>query len=351
MQTSHLGTANRSAYVPPALSKAALSRRIGNLSRGRVLVFGDLLIDELLEGKPERISREAPVLILEHVETQLMPGGAANTANNIAALGGTCCAVGVCGRDQYAASLAGLFEKAGIRHALVEDTTRPTTVKTRILSKSHSFKQQLLRLDRICHDPVSAHIEQLLVEKLAAVAVDYQAVVLSDYRGGVVSDATIAACLKVAAQHGLKVIVDAQNGFQRFQGVSLITPNQPDTEAAVGYAIDSPAALERAGADLLRATGAASVLITRGAEGMALFSRDGERMELPVFSRSEVFDVSGAGDTVVATMALALVTGAGYDEAMALGNLAAGIVVTKPGTATTDCNELLQALEDTDLPS
>jgi rfaE bifunctional protein kinase chain/domain len=350
MNSSKLTAESRPAVTSLPLTKSNLRKRIQALSGGKVIVLGDLLIDELLEGKPERISREAPVLILEHVDTQLIPGGAANTANNIVAVGGSCHAIGVCGQDEYARKMSALFTRAGITHDLVEDRTRPTTVKTRILSKSHSFRQQLLRLDRISHEPIGAQIEQRLIEKLEQVASQYQALVLSDYKGGVISDQLISACKTISARHNLKLMVDAQNLPERFQGVYLITPNQPDAEEMVGFKIDSNQSLKRAGQLLLSKTGAQAILITRGAQGMALFTPGQDVCELPVFNRSEVFDVSGAGDTVIATMALALVTGATYMEAMALGNLAAGIVVKKPGTATTNQDEMQAALDNIQLP-
>lgn len=327
------------------LTKSNLRKRILSLTGGKVIVLGDLLIDELLEGKPERISREAPVLILEHVDTELIPGGAANTANNIAALGGMCHAIGVCGNDEYAGKLEALFDKAQITHALVRDDSRPTTVKTRILSKSHSFKQQLLRLDRICHDKIAPRVEAQLMERLHDCAGRYQALVLSDYRAGVMTDSLIRSCRVLAAQQKLLVIVDAQDDFTRFRDVNLITPNQPDAEKAVGFAIDSKESLQKAGDQLLSMTGASALLITRGGEGMVLFQQNTPMIELPAFNKSEVFDVTGAGDTVVATMALALVTGSSYLEAMALGNLAAGIVVKKPGTAVTSQKEMLENLD------
>jgi rfaE bifunctional protein kinase chain/domain len=343
-------TVNAPTVSSQPLTKANLRKRILSLSGGRVIVLGDLLIDELLEGKPERISREAPILILEHVDTELIPGGAANTANNIAALGGTCHAIGVCGDDEYAAKLEQLFDKAHITHSLVRDPSRPTTVKTRILSKSHSFKQQLLRLDRISHERISTEIEQQLTEKLRSAAGNYSAIVLSDYRAGVMTDELIRACRAVASEKNLFLIVDAQDDFARFQNVSLITPNQPDAEKAVGYAIDSKEALIKAGEDLMLTTGAQALLITRGGEGMVLFQQNQQMVELPAFNKSEVFDVTGAGDTVVGTMALAIVTGASYMEAMALGNLAAGIVVRKPGTAVTSQKEMLEHLDALKIP-
>lgn len=338
------------SFIADTLSKTKLRQRINELSRGRVIVVGDLLIDELLEGKPERISREAPVLILEHVDTQLIPGGAANTANNIVALGGSCHAIGVCGEDEYADKLLKLFSSAGINQGLVADQFRPTTVKTRILSKSHSFSQQLLRLDRISHEPVSPAIEDQLAAQINKVATQYQAIVLSDYRGGVITPRVIEACRSAAKAHRLKLIVDAQNELERFQRATVLTPNQPDAEKMVGFAIDSRETLQKAGEMLLKLTNAEAVLITRGSQGMALFQEGAEMIELPVFNKSEVFDVTGAGDTVVATMSLALVTGSTWSEAMALGNLAAGIVVKKQGTATTSIKEMLETLESVLLP-
>ena len=338
--------------IPPdsGLSKQRLRARINALSGGRVIVLGDLLIDELLEGRPERISREAPVLILEHVGTELILGGASNAAANLAALGGICHAIGVCGRDEYAKKLARLFEKAGITHGLVEDPTRPTTVKTRILSSAHALRQQLLRLDRISHEKLNAEIAKKVVDRLDSVAEGYSAIILSDYKGGLITDEIVQGTLEIAHNKGLHVIVDAQDKFERFKGAALITPNQPDTEGAIGFKIDSREKLQEAGAKMLALSGAKNMLLTRGGAGMVLFSNNEQTFELPAFNRSEVFDVTGAGDTVVATMTLAMVTGASMTEAMALGNLAAGLVVKKVGTAVTSQTELLDALDTLKMP-
>jgi rfaE bifunctional protein kinase chain/domain len=335
--------------VAPTLAKDRLKECIQKLKDGRVIVVGDLLIDELLEGKPERISREAPVLILEHVDTELIPGGAANTAHNITALGASCHAVGVCGMDENAERMARTLERHGINHSLVNDPSRPTTVKTRILSKSHSFKQQLLRLDRISHEPIDEAIEILLVAKLAPLMKSYDAIVLSDYRAGVMTDGIIIACRRIAEENNLFLVVDAQDNFGRFQNVDLITPNQPDAQAAVGFEFDSDKQLIQGGKALLLLTGAKSILVTRGAQGMALFREGKPPLSMPVFNKSEVFDVTGAGDTVVAVMTLAMVTGSTQEEAMALGNLAAGIVVRKPGTAVTSLEEMIANLEKVSL--
>lgn len=349
MHPVDIGVAS-AAIIDAELTKSSLRRCILNLSGGRVIVAGDLLIDELLEGKPERISREAPVLILEHVDTVHIPGGAANTAHNITAMGGHCHAIGICGEDEYAEKLATMLEAHGITHSLVRDASRPTTVKTRILSKSHSLMQQLLRLDRISHEPISKEVESALVHNLEQAGPSYRAIVLSDYKAGVITDGIIQACRRISSLHQTLLIVDAQQSFDRFKGVTLMTPNQPDTEKAVGYQLDTREALERAGQQILAATGAKALLVTRGGDGMALFQQNHDMVELPAFNRSDVFDVTGAGDTVVGTMALALVTGASFVEAMALGNLAAGIVVKKPGTAVTSQKEMIDTLEQLNLP-
>jgi rfaE bifunctional protein kinase chain/domain len=210
--------------------------------------------------------------------------------------------------------------------------------------------QQLLRLDRISHEPLSKEVEKQLVTKLRNATTGYKAIVLSDYRAGVISESVIQACREEAKKTNILVIVDAQGDFSRFKDVTLMTPNQPDTEKAVGYALETKEDLRRAGAEILKTTNAQSLLVTRGPHGMALFQQGKEMVEIPVFNRSDVFDVTGAGDTVVATMALALVSGANFVEAMALGNLAAGIVVRKSGTAVTSQNEMIENLERLNLP-
>ncbi len=351
VQTTDLGLSQGIA-LDPLFTKSALRNRIINLSGGKVIVVGDLLIDELVEGRPERISREAPVLVLEHVDTELIPGGAANTAHNITALGGKCHAIGVCGKDDYAPKLAAVLTRYGITHDLVADESRPTTVKSRVISKSHSLLQQLLRIDRISHAKISSEIESQLIEKISE-ANDKRpshAVIVSDYKAGVITDGVIAAVRKLAETRETMVIVDAQNSFERFGNCTLMTPNQPDAEAASGIKITSKESLKQLGEILLNKSGVKALLVTRGGDGMVLFERGKPMVELPAFNRSEVFDVTGAGDTVVATMALALTSGATMVEAMALGNLAASIVVRKPGTEVTSQKEMLDHLEQLNLP-
>jgi rfaE bifunctional protein kinase chain/domain len=348
VQISELGL--KTSLEPSPFSKSALRNRIINLSGGKVIVVGDLLIDELVEGRPERISREAPVLVLEHVDTELIPGGAANTAHNITALGGKCHAIGVCGKDDYAPKLASVLERYGITYDLIEDESRPTTVKSRVISKSHSLLQQLLRIDRISHAKINSEIESRLIEKINTANQSFNAIIVSDYKAGVITDGVIAAVRALAENRDTMVIVDAQNSFERFGNCTLMTPNQPDAEAASGIKITSKESLKQLGELLLTKSGVKALLVTRGGDGMVLFERGKPMVELPAFNRSEVFDVTGAGDTVVATMALALTSGASMPEAMALGNLAASIVVRKPGTEVTSQKEMLQHLEQLNLP-
>jgi rfaE bifunctional protein kinase chain/domain len=348
VQITELGL--KSSLEPSPFSKSALRNRIVNLSGGKVVVVGDLLIDELVEGRPERISREAPVLVLEHVDTELIPGGAANTAHNITALGGKCHAIGVCGKDDYAPKLAKVLERYGITYDLIEDESRPTTVKSRVISKSHSLLQQLLRIDRISHAKIDSQIESRLIEKINTANQSFNAIIVSDYKAGVITDGVIAAVRTLAENQDTMVIVDAQNSFERFGNCTLMTPNQPDAEAASGIKITSRESLKQLGEILLNKSGVKALLVTRGGDGMVLFERGKPMVELPAFNRSEVFDVTGAGDTVVATMALALTSGASMPEAMALGNLAASIVVRKPGTEVTSQKEMLQHLEQLNLP-
>jgi rfaE bifunctional protein kinase chain/domain len=355
VQIAELGLSGHELKDPSTqnalFTRSSLRHRIINLSGGKVIVVGDLLIDELVEGRPERISREAPVLVLEHVDTELIPGGAANTAHNITALGGQCHAIGVCGKDDYAPKLGAVLARHGITYDLVEDDSRPTTVKSRVISKSHSLLQQLLRIDRISHAKISPAIEAKVIDKIGKANENFHAIVVSDYKAGVITDGVIEAVRSLAETRDTIVIVDAQNRFERFNHCTLMTPNQPDAEAEAGIKITSKESLQALGEVLLNKSGVKALLVTRGGEGMVLFERGKAMVEIPAFNRSEVFDVTGAGDTVVATMALALTSGATLPEAMALGNLAASIVVRKPGTEVTSQKEMLDHLEQLDIPA
>lgn len=337
--------------------KDRLSKLIPRLSQGRVLVVGDLVIDEMIYGATHRISREAPVLILSHQQTDIILGAAGNAAHNVAKLAARRAAiVGVAGKDYYCSLLLDALQRDGVDSSgLIQDDERPTSTKSRISGiANHSVTQQIVRIDRESSAPLSASVENRLLDRLTRMAPDFDALLLSDYGLGVVSPAVIAHCQALRQRHNLLMAVDSQRRLADFQGATILTPNQPETEKNVGYDLRTPEDVCRAGQDLLTQTQAEYVLLTRGESGMSLFERrDGattgeaiRQTDIPVFNRAEVFDVTGAGDTVVGTLTLAMAVGAPALDAAVLGNLAASIVVKRFGAATTNQAELSEALRD-----
>lgn len=335
------------------LDKKKLTGNIQKLSSGSVLVIGDIILDEFVIGSPERISREAPVIILEHISSEFALGGASNAAHNISALNAKCYLLGVVGQDLYSKALENECLKTKISPVLEFDKTRPTTVKTRLLSTAHKhptssifFKQQLLRLDRLSREDVSSKIEEALIKKVKSHIDKVKAILISDYDLGLCTKKLISDVIKLASSHKIPVIVDAASNFQRFKGSYLITPNQPDTEGAVGFKIVDNDSLLEAGKKLLKIASCENVLITRGSEGMALFNKkDPENpFILSAFNVSEVFDVTGAGDTVAGTISCGISTKIPLETSCILGNLAASIVVRKYGTAVTNLKELKEHL-------
>ncbi len=336
--------------------KETLSALIPKLSQGRVLVVGDLVIDEMVYGGTHRISREAPVLILQHEHTDIILGAAGNAAHNVAKLNAKHTAiVGVAGKDYYCSLLMDALQRDGIdSQGLIQDEERPTSTKTRISGiANHSVTQQIVRIDRESCKPLSASVENRLMDTLTRLAPDFDALLLSDYALGVLCPAVIAHCQALSKKHKLIMAVDSQQNLADFQGATILTPNQPETERNVGYDLCTDADVRRAGTDLLAKTNAQNALLTRGEFGMTLFERrpDGAApkvTDIPVFNHSAVFDVTGAGDTVVGTLTLALTVGASVLEASILGNLAASIVVKRFGASTTNPQELQAALADLD---
>jgi D-glycero-beta-D-manno-heptose-7-phosphate kinase len=323
-------------------SSSRLVELIQKFNQVKVLVIGDLTLDEFLTGQVERISREAPVLIIRHEGTKQVPGGGANAVYNLAKLGGQVIAVGVIGNDDQGKALKTIFTEAGINTSgIFIDRDRPTVTKTRISGHARqSVTQQIVRIDRKSDAPISESLQKQLAEFIKANINEVDAIVCSDYGEGVMTEIVIAAALK----HNL-VVVDAQKDLGRYQGATIFTPNLPEAELAVGYGI-SNINLNTASQDLLTLTNAKQMLITRGEDGMSLFGKDGTQSHIPAFNRTQVFDVTGAGDTVVAALTSALANGSSVWEAMVLGNLAASIVVRQFGTSTTNPTEMSEALEN-----
>ncbi len=325
-----------------------------NLNNPSVVVVGDMAIDEMIYGTTDRMSREAPVLILRHYNTKIILGAAANAANNISSLnGGKVSVIGVYGNDYYAQVLINAFKESGINtEYMVQDTSRPTTVKTRISgSCSQSVTQQIVRIDRETIEPISEEIENKIILQLEKAIPLHDAVILSDYNIGLLTNKVIKKAIEISKKYNKIIVVDSQKNLDRFQGVTSMTPNQPDTEKFLGYYIKDYKTLESAGREMIKRTNADSVLITLGGEGMALFENNGNFIKIPVFNKTDVFDVTGAGDTVAAAYTLALASGFSRKNAAIIGNIAASIVIRYFGCATTTISVIKSTIENINFDS
>jgi len=318
------------------------ARLLRAMRRQRVLVVGDVMLDEFLWGSVSRLSPEAPVPVVRVARQSFHLGGAANVAANVRALGGQAVAVGVVGDDEAGRRLRAALDAPGVEDGLVvAPEPRPTTVKTRIIA----HHQQVVRADRELAEDVPAEVEDALLERLRALLPSCTAVVVSDYQKGVVTRGLMKVLVPLARRRGLPVLVDPKvRHFTLYRRATLVTPNQQEAEQATGLAIRDDDALRAAGQRILRQVGCEAVLITRGEQGMALFPRQGRPVLIPTAAR-QVYDVTGAGDTVIATLALSLGAGAALAAAAVLANHAAGVVVGKLGTATAAPDEVLAALE------
>ena len=334
----------------PIRPHSSRHERLLSIVRGfagkRVLVVGDMVADEYIVGVPARISREAPVLILEHQEQFTVPGGATNPGVNARSLGADVFLAGVVGDDISGLRLSEKLREHGIHmDGLFSEPGRPTSTKTRILAGgTQVVQQQIVRVDRIDHSELGDGCARDIITYVRTLIPLVDALILSDYESGVISPAIIEASLPLAIEHGKIVTVDSHGDLARFQGATALTPNQPEAEATLGMRIVDRASLERAGARLLDETNARGVLITRGSEGMSLFERAQPPVHMPASNLTRVFDPTGAGDTVAATFTLALVAGACMEEAATLANIAAGLVVRRIGCATTTPDELAAAI-------
>ncbi len=313
----------------------------------RIAVVGDVVADEFIYGQVARVSREAPVLILEFDSTEVLPGGAGNAANNVAALGGRVALAAVVGQDEPGRRMIRALHPRIDRSRLVRTSTHETPLKTRILAGGiHSAKQQVVRVDRGVR-PVITPAVRTAFEATSLLAVhDCDAVLVSDYGHGLVTPAFLRR-LKVAAcaDGPVPVLLDSRYRLLDYRGLTLSAPNESEVEAALGVRInDDLTILERAGRELLTRTKVGALLVTRGSRGMALFQPGERTIHIPIHGSDEIADVTGAGDTVMATLTLALACGASFEQAARLANYAGGIVVMKRGTATISADELRAAV-------
>jgi rfaE bifunctional protein kinase chain/domain len=313
----------------------------------RLLVLADLVADEFVYGRVERVSREAPVLILHYDGVDVRLGGGANAVHNIRTLGGAPIALGVLGRDQHGRRMRALLRQTGVSSARVfGEAGFVTPVKTRILAGGvHATKQQVVRIDKSTRLPDKSRARERVLRALARLRGRVDAVLVSDYGFGLLTPRVVEAALAFARARGVPVTVDSRHGLLAFRGMTAVTPNEPEVEAALGVRIGHDRRrLEAAGRTLLRRLAARAVLITRGSDGMALFEPGRPPLHIPIYGTDEVADVTGAGDTVIAAFTLALAAGATPTEASWLANYAGGIVVMKRGTATASAQELAEAV-------
>lgn len=317
--------------------------RFSSFEGATVVVIGDVMLDAYLQGHVSRISPEAPVPVLKHAADRYTAGGAANVALNAAALGAAARLIGVVGEDEAAERLSAIVETAGVSCRLLGQAGGETTTKTRVLAGSH----QVVRIDREASNPLTSEQEAGLIRLFEQALDQSDAVIVSDYAKGCLTDAVLAAVFDRSQAAGVPVFVDPKRSdFSAYRGAAYIKPNRSELSTATGRRCDDDAAVGAAAREIVAQTGA-NLLVTRSEQGMAFYGVDGETVLLET-AAAEVFDVSGAGDTVMAAFALGVASGLPVARAMRLANSAASIVVSKAGTAVVSAAELRTALDQQD---
>lgn len=336
-----------------ALSKDSerLRKIVQSFPNVTVTVLGDLVADEFVYGEITRVSREAPVLILRYRERNVVPGGGANAVMNLADLGVVVQPVGIVGDDEPGRLLMQAFKKKRIATSgILRLKTHTTTTKTRILAgQTNSARQQVVRVDR---EPEPLHENHPALLELISSAREYarasDGFLISDYGYGAATPRLLTFIRSNGSLDGLPVTLDSRFRMLDYSGVTAATPNQPEVEAALGLKIGQDSnELLQAGQQLMKQMKLESLVVTRGSEGMVAFQKRHKPVEIPIYGTDEVADVTGAGDTVIATFTAALAAGADTESAARLANYAGGIVVMKRGTATVSAQELLHAIENT----
>ena len=332
----------RMSTTPFALDR--LQDLVGRFPDRRLLVLGDLMLDHYLWGRCDRISPEAPVPVVEIERETSSLGGAGNVAANLAALGARPVLVGVLGEDARAQQLLDAFARRGVdTRALVRDHTRPTTIKTRILAQH----QQVVRADWESRADLAGEALAGVLDALARELPQCEGLIVSDYGKGMITRTVLERAIGLAKAAGIPISVDPKEShIDSYRGVSILTPNQHEAGYVMGRRVVDEASLMEVGWGLQKRLDADCALVTRGADGMSLFEKTGRYTHLPTVAR-EVFDVTGAGDTVVSVVALALAAGADYPEACLLANHAAGVVIREVGTASCSPSQLRESLAGT----
>jgi rfaE bifunctional protein kinase chain/domain len=322
-----------------------LAALLPSFERAEVVVVGDFVADEYVYGETERVSREAPVLVVRYESSELKAGGAGNAAQNLAALGVKVRAVGVVGDDALGGALLAEMERGGIDvGGIVRVRGRPTEAKTRILAGGRSTRrQQMIRLDRAPSEPLPGSVEKRLVRELERLGRRSSAVLVSDYGSGAVGAQAVGALRKVKGA-GVPVCVDSRYHLRGYAGLTMVKPNEVELEAASGVSLAQPGGLERAARALQRKVDCEVLLVTRGRNGMSVFRRGLPAVHIPAHGSQDAVDVTGAGDTVAATFCAGLAAGGDPVTAARIANVAGALVVQKPGTATVTRDELAAEL-------
>jgi len=325
-----------------------LRKIVENFPNLTITVLGDLVADEFVFGEISRVSREAPVLILKHRERTVVPGGGANAANNLADLGVNVLLVGLVGDDEPGRLLIKHFRQKKIPvSGVLKDKSYTTITKTRILAgMTHTARQQVVRVDREPHEAPNPHLTRELYLAARNYAHASDALLVSDYGYGAATPAIVGTLREKGKLGTVPIVLDSRYRMLQYSGITAATPNEPEVEEALGIRIGQDwDKVLAAGDDLMSRMKLQSLVITRGRDGMVAFDRKHKPVDIPIFGSDQVTDVTGAGDTVIASFTAALAAGATTEEAAQLANYAGGVVVMKRGTATVSRKELLHAIE------
>jgi rfaE bifunctional protein kinase chain/domain len=326
----------------------SLLQVIENFSQKKIVVWGDFILDEYIYGTTRRISREAPVLILSYNRREFSLGGGGNSLLNLKALGARPIAVGVIGRDDAGSRISQILKQNDIStQNLIRDKAHTTPVKTRILAGEETTrKQQILRIDQEAKVPDASPLKQKILKSLRDLKTQADAVLISDYDYYTVKEDIFRRMLPHYQKSKIPITLDSRFRLLNFKGVTVITPNEPEVEEALKVRInDNPQVIKQAGKTLLKESGAETILLTRGSQGMVIFEKKKSPFSIPIFGTTDIVDVTGAGDTVISVFTLALASGASSREAAHLANYAGGLVVMKKGTSTITPQELKKAIE------
>lgn len=323
-----------------------LEKIIKNFTGKKILVVGDLMLDEYLVGKTTRLSPEAPVPIVEIEKINYVPGGAANAANNVKSLGDETILVGIIGNDNNGQTLIKLLKKQGIKTTGVfKDPERPTTLKSRIISQG----QQVVRVDKESHKPIPKRIERKILDFIKETINHVDIILISDYAKGVVTPILSQTIIKLANKVGKRVLIDPKGeDFNKYQGCFMVTPNLKELETVLKIQVKDIKGLPQATKMLLANVDSEAILTTLGSDGMALTEKLGKHTTVPA-ADIKVVDISGAGDTAITTFALSLTAGASPYEAMLISTYASSVAISKIGTATVSRSELIKAIKEVKL--